>query len=153
MIPCPAVNGDATQALEKLADQVATDILHKEGRHRRGYCARCGLPVANCRNCPPGPYYWNPTEWNAARAKAWEHIHARSQVAANWAKVRRWVRADLDALGFKTGKHPKTLGELHKQWQAQARRSHPDRGGSTEDMQQVNAAYERMKKLFRRKAA
>ena len=37
---------------------------------------------------------------------------------------------------------PKTLEELKKQYKQLALRHHPDRGGSTKDMQQINSEYD-----------
>lgn len=38
--------------------------------------------------------------------------------------------------------HPETLEDLKKQYKRLAMKHHPDRGGSTEAMQQINAEYE-----------
>lgn len=40
--------------------------------------------------------------------------------------------------------NPQTLEELKKQYKRLAMEHHPDRGGTTEDMQQINAEYERL---------
>ena len=40
--------------------------------------------------------------------------------------------------------NPKTCEELKKQYKRLAMEHHPDRGGSTKDMQEINAEYERL---------
>lgn len=42
----------------------------------------------------------------------------------------------------------KTLDELKAQYRRLAMQYHPDRGGSTEIMQQINAEYERLHERF-----
>ncbi len=40
--------------------------------------------------------------------------------------------------------NPKTLEELKKQYKTLAMKHHPDHGGTVEDMQQINAEYDRL---------
>jgi curved DNA-binding protein CbpA len=43
--------------------------------------------------------------------------------------------------------NPQTLEELKKQYKKLVFANHPDRGGRVEDMQEINAEYEKLFKL------
>lgn len=47
---------------------------------------------------------------------------------------------------FRFFNNVETLEDLHTQYKKLAMKHHPDRGGSTEDMQQINAEYEQLLK-------
>ena len=45
--------------------------------------------------------------------------------------------------------HPQTLEELKKQYKQLAVKHHPDKGGNTTDMQEINAKYDRLFELLK----
>lgn len=47
---------------------------------------------------------------------------------------------------YKFFKNVETVEELYSQYKKLAMQYHPDHGGSTEDMQQINAEYDELKK-------
>lgn len=55
------------------------------------------------------------------------------------------VRDALDTLGFNDPHEPPNAGQIRRQYRRQVSRHHPDRGGSTQQLQALNHAYDTLK--------
>jgi hypothetical protein len=116
---------------------------------------KCGKK--NCKRCPHGPYWYSYWTENGKLKKKYlgKHKDARPEAPAKEAKTHVF-----DAI-FRRGTATEPLAKLilgipmHSgiaEWQACFKKatlaSHPDRGGSTEQMQRVQAAWQFLKSRY-----
>lgn len=104
--------------------------------------------------------YWVVTGFHCDAAEAWfdAHFVSSDYQQSTWDKQQSSraqpppfppppkSSSDWDTLYLRTGASLRLIDSAYRWW---AKQSHPDAGGNAQRMQEINSAYERLKKVAR----